>query len=213
MSRVSPWLRFSGVVLVLAAQAAPAATLVSYPDDRATFAARDGVSAIGNFPTAGPTSSLTVGGVTFVTDSGSLFFGNFSTRVPNNEMIISAEESFHANLPGGIFAFGFDLYEPNFSGPSGCNTAVCVDDNFSIQIFAGTTSLGSFTYNAPDDNGTSPVVSLGFFGVCSSVAFNRVVVRDVTGNLDNEMFANFLTGTLPTPALGTSWGRLKIMYR
>ena len=219
---ITYWFRLAGVAFALAA-ATPAAqaALVSYADDRSGFVANTGATSIGSFPTGvGPVGSLSVGGVTLTTDSGGLFFGNFSSRVPGNEMILSGPEDFHVTLPSGVFSIGFDLYEPTFGGASGCNTTTCVDDNFSVEVFAGSTSLGSFTYDAPDDDGTAPVAPLGFFGVHSCVAFNRVVVRDVTGNLDNEMFANFLKGSTPipavqctTPAAGISWGRLKILYR
>lgn len=216
MARKTGWIRRAGVVLALASSvpSVQAATLVAYPDDRAGFVANTGAASIGNLPSTGAVASRTVGGVTFTTDSGSLWFGDFSTRVPNNEMIVSGAENFHMTIPGGVYSLGLDIFEPTFTDASGCNTA-CVNTNFTIQVFAGATSLGLFPYNAPDDNGTGPVV-LGFFGVHSDVLFDRVVVRDVTGNSDNEMFANVLTGTLPlvpTPAAGRSWGRLKSIYR
>ena len=213
MSTIGHVFRFAGIAIAVAAATPSAqAAMVSYPNDRAGFVASTGATSIGILTAGASGTSLSVGGVTFITDSGTLFFGDFSSRVPGNEMIISAAENFHVTLPSGVFSFGFDLYEPTFAGPSGCNTGTCVDDNFTIEVLSGATSLGSFAYNAPDDNGAGPV-ALGFFGVCSNVAFDRVVVRDITGNADNEMFANFLKGSVPTPARGTSWGRLKILYR
>ncbi len=190
------------------------AVVAAYPDSRSGFVAASGATSIGSSPTLNA-SSVTVGGVTFVTDSGTLAFGDFSSRVPNNEMIISGAENFHVTLPANTFSFGFDIYEPNFVGVSGCN-ATCFDTNFSIEIFSGATSLGLYNYNAPDDSGTGPV-ALGFFGVHSQLAFNRVVVRDLANTNDNEMFANFLRGGTAfdptTPAHGASWGELKVLYR
>jgi hypothetical protein len=201
------------IALSLPAAAPPAAAApVTYPNDPGGFVAATGAASIGNLPAGvGPVASLGVGGVTITTASGSLYFGEFNSRVPNNEMIISGDEDFVVTIPGGVFAFGFDLYEPTFGGPTGCNTT-CVNTSFTIEILAGTTSLGSYAYDAPNDTGSGPV-NLGFFGVHSDVAFDRVVVNDVTGHSDNEMFANFLTGSVAVPTLGSTWGRLKTLYR
>lgn len=212
MAMSTRWVRLvCAAIALLTAMPSAQAALVSYPDDRAGFLSGTGAASITLPSGVGPVGSYSVAGTTFITDSGSLYFGDFSTRAPDEEMIISGEEDFHVTLPSGTFAFGFDLFEPTFTGPSGCNTT-CVETSFMIEIFAGATSLGSFPYNAPNDPGSGPVM-LGFFGVHSDVAFNRVVVSDVTGHSDNEMFANFLIGSTPTPALDTSWGRLKMLYR
>jgi hypothetical protein len=135
-------------------------------------------------------------------------------RVANHVMVGSGPEHFHATFPGGVFAFGFDRFESTLTGPSGCNTA-CGGTNFSIEIFAGATSLGAFPCNDPNQTGSGPT-AVGSSGADSDVAFDQLVMRDVTANSDNEKCASFLTGVTPLPpvsATGRSRGRVKILYR
>ncbi|MCC6201973.1 MAG: PEP-CTERM sorting domain-containing protein [Gammaproteobacteria bacterium] len=203
--RSASWIRRGlTIAFLLTACGGAQATLLGFADDKSGFLAATSASSIGALPNLGSTgvTGRTVGPVTFTTASGSLYFGNFSADVAGNEMTISDKEDFNVALPAGTFAFGFDFYEPAFSGPSGCNQLVCTDSTFDIEILAGATSLGSLAYTAPNDlSSTATDGPVGFFGVHSSAAFTQVRVREritsstTSDHRDNEMFANFLRGS------------------
>lgn len=184
------------------------AAVVSFADDMAGFVAATSAQSIGALPGSGGSGTV-VGNVTFTDGPGaSLVFSALSNEIPGNDLGISGPENFNATISGGAFAFGFRLHEPTYRGTSspvnGCNGA-CVDTTFSIEIFAGNTRLGTFNYNAPDDTSDSAGGPLGFFGLQSDIKFDRVQVRDVTGNIDNEFFGDFLIatdgGTVPEPGV------------
>lgn len=193
---------------MLVGVSAAGAVTVSFAGDQAGFLASSGATSIGEL-TAG-SNWHTVGAVTFFDGSplGDLVIGKFSNEFGGALSVgLSGPENFSMTIAGGAYSFGFGVHEPGYIGPTGeflrgCISA-CVDTSFEFEIFAGTTSLGLFTYNAPDDNDDSVGGPVGFFGVHSSVLFDRVVVRDVTGNADNEFFGAFVLGNTPyseTPA-------------
>lgn len=190
------------VALVALASSSPAlAALVSYADDETGFLSASGAASIGALPT-GTGNGTVVGAVTFTNGPGSVIaFNNFSNELAGNDLGVSGVENFNATIAGGAYAFGFKVHEPTYFGTNsgstgtwGCN-APCFDTTFRIEFFDGATSLGSFTYNAPDDASTAAGGPVGFFGVTSSIAFDRVQVRDVTNQIDNEMFGEFVIGT------------------
>ena len=190
------------VSLLFVASGAGAGT-VSFADDSAGFLASSGATSIGVL-TAG-NNGHTVGAVTFFDGSplGDLTIGKFSNEFGVGALSVglSGPENFSMTITGGAYAFGFGVHEPGYLGPTGeflrgCISA-CVDTTFRFEIFSGSTSLGVFNYNAPDDNSDAVGGPVGFFGVHSSVLFDRIVVRDVTGNIDNEFFGGFLLGATP----------------
>jgi len=52
------------------------------------------------------------------------------------------------------YAFGFDFVEPRLDPNFG---AAYIDSTFTVTLFSGDTSVGSFTFNAPDDIAASRV--------------------------------------------------------
>jgi len=86
------------------------------------------------------------------------------------------------------FDFGFSIFQPTDESLCG---AVCVEDTFTVTLFNGSSSVGSFTFNPADDVAE-------FHGYVSTVAFNRAAIRDLTGNIDNEFFGTFFTGESPS---------------
>lgn len=62
--------------------------------------------------------------------------------------------------------------------------------------------LGTFNYNAPNDDDISAIVALGFFGVTSSESFNKIVINDLAGNIDNDFFTGFLLSKELMPVTG-----------
>jgi len=193
---------------MLVGASAVGAVTVSFADDQSAFLASSGATSIGGL-TAG-NNAHTVGAVTFFDGSplGDLTIGKFSNEFGGALSVgLSGPENFSMTIAGGAYSFGFGVHEPGYVGTAGeflrgCISA-CVDTTFEIEIFAGTTSLGVYTYNAPDDNDPAVGGPVGFFGVHSSELFDRIVVRDKTGNADNEFFGGFALGTTPysaTPA-------------
>jgi hypothetical protein len=203
-----------GMAMTLAAglgfAGAANAIFVSYADDKAGFLAATEATSIGALPASGGSGTV-VGDVTF-TYAGSfgyLGFNNVSIEIAGNNLGVGGVEEFDMAIAGGAHALGFDLHEPaynnmgNFSN-LGCNAGLgCVDSPFSIELFSGNSSLGTFVYNAPDDLSANVGGPVGFFGIHSSELFDRIEVRDLSDNLDNEYFGNFLTGSTALVDSGT----------
>ena len=191
--------------LAMTSLAAPvnAAAVVNYSNNMASYLAATGAVSIGTLPSTTPASPMIVGSVTFTAALGSsLALNPAYTNEFDRPLAISNEENFNMDISGGAFSIGFQIHEPSYNRPYptfstnfGCN-ATCHDTLFRIELFSGAISLGYFEYNAPDDrdfneNGDS---ALGFFGVHSDTAFDRVTVRDITDTPDNELFGNFTLG-------------------
>jgi hypothetical protein len=199
MTRVLSLLAVLAALISTSANAA----IVTYTD-RATFIAATGATGIGAIP-SNISGGFTLGGLTFSDVSGSSMVSNvnWSTLISEpTDMAISGVESFNVNAAGPLFAFGFDFHEPTTSTPPGpqfpdtCNTT-CVESTFTVTLRNGAALVDAFTFNAPND-------VLAFVGVASTVAFDRIEIRDTTNTADNEFFGNFLIGrvqTVPEPSI------------
>ncbi len=172
--------------------------------DRATFVAATGAAGIGAIPANVPSPGFALGGLTFSNQAPSSFNSsvNWSTLISEaNDLAINGVESFNVVSGGPLFSFGFDFHEPSNSTPPGptfpdtCNTA-CVDSTFTVTLLDGLATVGSFSFNRPDD-------VLAFVGVWSTDAFTRIEIRETVGTADNEFFGNFLIGRTPIPEPGT----------
>ena len=206
-----------GLVLSGACATPATAATVTYADNRAGFIAATGAVSIGALPSSGA-SGTKVGDVTFTNGvvpgvSTAINFFNSSNEIPGNDLGASGVENFNMAISGGAYAIGFYVHEPAYfginsgtTGTWGCN-ATCYDTTFSIELFAGATSLGKFNYNAPNDPTVDVGGPLGFFGVYSSMPFDSVRVRDVTNTNDNELFGSFLMSKSPAvvPLPATGW--------
>ena len=191
------------VVSALLASAGANAAIVTY-SDRATFIAATGATGIGAIP-SNIGGGFTLGALTFsnVPGSSMVSTNNWSTLISEStDMAISDVESFDVASSGPLFSFGFDFHEPSTSTPPGlpfpdtCNTT-CVDSTFTITLRSGAALVDSFSFNRPND-------VLAFVGVASSVAFDRIEIRESAGGIDNEFFGNFLIGRLqvvPEPSI------------
>ena len=170
--------------------------------DRSTF-----LNATGSTNASGPllpTSvffdrNLPVGAVSLYATR--YIFLDYSARLPGNEVVISqgvpghlASESLDVTLPSAVSAFGFDFVEPHFDPNVDFNPNVdaFVDSVFSVTLFQGRLPLGSFTFNAPDDQAY-------FVGVFSDQMFNRVEIRELVGTDDNEFYGQFYMSAAPVP--------------
>ena len=168
-----------------------AATLTTYIHDKAGFLLATGASQATNaYNGAGGVSSYNAPGafgtIAFVTLSSSLYFNqDWTTALPGYDLAISDKESFQVTLPVLAYAFGLDVYD-----------SVGDQSTFTVTLLNNTTTVGSFTFNVPDN-----VAS--FVGVFSDTAFNKVQVVETVGDATNDYFGMLYLTTTPVPEPAT----------
>jgi len=205
-------------------QQTDALTIVQF-SDQATFLAATGATCatcpMPNIGLAAPAGTpVVVNTVTFtvVAPSSNLFIGTSGTGVPNgdwtskipgNDIAISGTENLHVDLATPVFSFGFQFHEPtcnNRNDGNNCGLGALgqvelgtdrpsvetTDSIFTVTLKNGVNTVASFQFNAPDD-------VLAFVGVQSDMAFDRVEIREIVGGQEDEHFGEFFTGTLPPP--------------
>lgn len=167
-------------------------------DDKTAFLTATGASsASGSLPDVGTVAGgITVGTITFSLAPGgnTLSIGASGTgaapdwypALPGNDIALGFEH-LQVQTAAPVFAFGFDFVEPDSTMPPYGGTPV--DSTYEVVLYAGTTEVGRFSFNALDD-------AVGFVGVWSDTAFDRVTIIDTTGDDDDEYFGEFYTGTL-----------------
>lgn len=185
---------------------AASAALVTF-NSEANFLAGTGATAEPATPNLGKISggTATLGSLEFsLAGATALFFGtdglsisDWSTLLPGHDIAFSGEESSEIKVLSAspLRAFGFQIHEPTAAiglKPDSCN-APCFDTTFDVKLFQGATEVGSASFNPADD-------VKAFFGVTSSIAFDRVNIIDSTGTIDNEFFGRFYTREVPEPA-------------
>lgn len=196
------------------------ASIVTYMNKSAFLLATGGTSATGPLPNLGFISGnlTTVGSVTFSISAPSSNFAIGSAGIsqipssgwysllPGNDIAIGGSENLNANFPGLIYSAGFDFAEPDSTMPiphGNSNNPFGVNSFFTVTLKNGSTTVDSFTFDAPDD-----VVS--FVGVWSDVPFDRLEIHETSGGIDDEYFGEFFTGTAPLPASAvptiSQWG-------
>ncbi len=79
---------------------------------------------------------------------------------------------------------GFMFVEPNATMPPHGGSPG--DSTFLVTLFNGTVEVGTFSFNAPDDQ-------IAFVGVSSVTPFTRATIVDTSGNADDEYFGEFYT--------------------
>jgi hypothetical protein len=118
-------------------------------------------------------------------------FADVSGRLPGSELSVSfgaegaAKEDLNLLPAGPVFSLGFDFVEPQFDPQV---NAPFVDSTFTVTVRAGATSLFSFTFNAPND-------AASFVGVWGDQPFDRVEIRETTGDDENEFYGRVYTGS------------------
>lgn len=186
--------------LVAMAPMSAIAGLIVY-DDRTDFQADSGAIGIGAIPQNVNPAGFVLGGLTFTQNAPSSLntSRNWSTLISEDyDLAINGVEGFNVDSPGPLYAFGFDFHEPIVASPVSPDTcnAECFDSTFFVRLLSGGSLVGTFSFNAPD-------AQLWFVGVTSTSAFDRVEVREIVGNIDNEFFGNFLISRTPIPEPGT----------
>ena len=178
------------------------ASTVTYSNFSAFTGATGATSATGPLPCAPSSgSSRTVGSVTFTLGPGAtgLEFGAagcsadfWSTLISGQDLAIDAVESINATFSSKVYSAGFQFHEPSRggSGSDTCFVAVCSDSTFSVELFDGAVSVGTFTFNAPDD-------LLAFVGVSSTLPFDRMAITELGGTIDDEFYGEFYSSATP----------------
>lgn len=168
-------------------------------NDFTTFITQSGAtSATGELPNLGPipgdaVGSQTLGSATFTISAPSsrFFIGSYSPIIPGNEIAISNSENLNVDFANPVYSFGFYFAEPtDLNACGGGAPQPCVDSDFQVLLKNNADIVATINFNAPDD-------VLNFLGVISDAPFNRVEIKDLTGNIDNEYFGEFFSSTQP----------------
>lgn len=213
MKRILGVLAVLGVILSFVAQGQ--AAVVFYDNNEAGFLADTGAvqrTSIPNGPYPGTYvgSPYTNGGILFTSPAG-MYVGNWSSRL-DGAIAINGLENLTVNVltPSPISALGFRFVEPQFDPNV---NAPFVDSTFTITVLSNGASLGSFNFNAPNDQAS-------FYGVASDTPFNEVQIVETVGGSENEFFGQFFTTAVPEPAsvavwslIGLAWAGLHVWRR
>jgi len=194
----------AGLVVLLLAVPAHAATVVIFDDKSAFLSSTGATNASGPIPPlgSGPPPPLgflpantpkTLRSVTFSATAG-LWFGvvgepeiNWTRLLPGHEIAVNGVERLDVSLAAPVFSYGFDFVEPQF-GPN--INAPFVDSTFTVSLFSDATPVGAFMFNAPND-------IAAFVGVWTDMQFNKVQIREIIGGIENEFFGMVYTGDRP----------------
>jgi hypothetical protein len=183
-----------------------------YNNAAAFMADSAATSATGLLPSlSGNQYSAHIGSVTFSDVNGFGFWvggleaytlADWTTLLPGNELAINHVENLNVTFDAPVFSAGFDFAEPGsqigVSSPSSphANSALHLfyDSTFSVTLKQDGAVVGDFSFNAPDETAS-------FVGVWSVAAFNQMEIREVSGDLEDDYFGQFYTGTaaLPVP--------------
>jgi hypothetical protein len=176
--------------------------------NKASFLSLPGATAEALIPNLGLVSTpVAIGNLTFSLGPGATQMylgtggpGQWSTLLAGNDIALSGFESLNViDTVTAVYALGFDFHEPSVAGvppnvTNVCNTAACVDSTFAVTLKMGAASVGTFSFNAPDD-------VAAFIGVWNPTPFNRVEIVETTGSNDNEFYGQFYTSTsVPEPS-------------
>lgn len=107
------------------------------------------------------------------------YLNEWSSILPGKEIAITGTEGMEFNFTTPVNAFGYDFLEQTASLP-GWSTAF-TDSTFVISIYNGTTKLTEYTFTPAND-----VAS--FFGVSSTQTFDKVVIEETVGTVDDELY-------------------------
>lgn len=203
----------AGLALATSANAALTTYIGVAPAKSDFLAATGATDATGAGPLPNPGkvgTSYTLGDITFTTEPGhDIFIGtagatftavdgtkfnDWTALLNGPDIAISDTENMDVTVNTDFsYSFGFDFVEPTTGS---VNAAVVIDSTFTVTLLNGATTVGSFTFNAPDDKAA-------FVGVWADTLFNKVQIRETTGGIDNEFFGEFYKGVTPVPEPGT----------
>lgn len=196
------------------------AATTSFSNEAAFISATGATNATGALPLdEGPLTSKVVGSITFSIGAGStglhfgtthvLYPGGWSSLLSGHDLAISGTENFNIVASGPVFAMGFRAHESSIvigggSRTDSCGLPACIDSTFTITALNGITPVATpFVVNFTDD-------TAAFFGVRSTVAFDRLVISETAGGIDDEYFGVVFTSTLAPVPEPSTWAMLAI---
>lgn len=159
-------------------------------DDESLFTGQSGAAAQPDWPGSGSQASIVSGDltVTLGPSATGLSFNVQSSLLPGNELAVSGVENINVDLAGPpVFSLGFQFIDPT-DGPN---------SSFDVSLISGGMGgvvVDTFNFEAPKD-------VAHFVGFVSDTAFDRIEVREVGGNGQNELYGLFFTGL----AAGKLW--------
>jgi hypothetical protein len=141
-----------------------------------------GVSApFSNAPVTSISGNITVDNADFLPATGSAKFTENFAALSGLEYIISGDENFDLRFSSQQNAFAM-----NYLDDADVST-------FSLNFFDGLTNVGSTSFV------TASIDTAEFIGFISTVAFDRVEVREISGGLTNEAFQFYSAEAVPEP--------------
>lgn len=165
-------------------------------------------SATGALPDlTGVRYSQHIGSVTFGDVNGNGFWvgglapmyspSDWTTLLPGHEIAVNYMENLDVAFDApAVYSAGFQFAEPGLISPSSPYAHPggypYADSTFSVTLKLGSTVVGSFNFNAPDETAS-------FVGVWSDTAFNRMEIRETSGAIEDEYFGEFYSGTVAAP--------------
>jgi hypothetical protein len=179
------------------------ANLATFSDKATFLTATEAASATGALPSLGLRYSVQIGSVTFsdANNGWGFFVGqhDWTTLLTTGyEIAINSAENIDVAFDAPVYSAGFDFVEPGIGSASSLWATTpdypYADSTFTVTLKNNSTTVGAFTFNAPDE-----VAS--FVGVWSDAAFNRMEIRETTGGIEDDYFGQFYTGgnAMPVP--------------
>jgi hypothetical protein len=172
------------------------ANLATFSNKATFLSATEAASATGALPPLGSAETpVQIGSVTFT--GGGLFVGGYvwTSLLEGNEIALGFE-NLDVAFDALVYSAGFDFAEPGIGSTSSPYATTpgypYADSTFTVTLKNNVTTVGAFTFNAPDE-----VAS--FVGVWSDAAFNRVEIRETTGGGEDDYFGQFYTGGIAMP--------------
>jgi hypothetical protein len=197
MSRRKTILWFVGVGFFLMLIASPRceAQITKYTN-LSTFQTASGATAEEPMPATGDLTSQVVGDMTFTDHPPStLNFKNWTSFLPGFELALNDVESFNIDFASPLNALGFDWLDVSDDQ----------DTSFTIDFLSGGsggTNVGSSTFTSGGVENTAL-----FQGFTNTSLFDRVQIREVGNDVQNEFFGQFYTGS--SVVLNTNTGTIK----
>ncbi|MEM1379152.1 MAG: hypothetical protein AAGH41_00855 [Pseudomonadota bacterium] len=193
---------FAATALFGTGLAASAQASITQTTTLADFEAAVGATSVVTFAqsTLNTTAPSVSGNLTLDSGPGTSGYaiGEWSANIAGDtDLIISGPENWQLDFAVPVNAFALVISEPSTNtglAVDSCN-AQCIESTFLFEFFDGASLVGSAEVSPADDTGV-------FAGFVASAVFNRLVVTETIGGIDNELFGEFRFAgpAVPIPA-------------